>query len=149
MIQSREMKSRSKVTKRQKVLLTAEMHVFSPASYDSSLAFRDPTPRPFSRESALLLHRLSMSGHAPCPGSALPPAAQYSVGSQSGTRTGLIGYWSSLYPPSFLRRRPQPFKGTCCPDSSPRLITTVMTSSLPLEKEQRKRREYKARYNIY
>lgn len=34
MIQSKVMNKRSKVTKRQKVLLTSEMHFFSPASYD-------------------------------------------------------------------------------------------------------------------
>ncbi len=71
MIQSKVMNKRSKVTKRQKVLLTSEMHFFSPASYDSTLAqmgvvLIDPTPLPpVSRESALLLHRLSIPGHAP------------------------------------------------------------------------------------
>lgn len=66
MIQSMVMNKRSKVTKRQKVLLTSEMHFFSPASYDSTLAhmggvLMDPTARPISRESALL-HRLSIPG---------------------------------------------------------------------------------------
>lgn len=60
------MNKRSKVTKRQKVLLTSEMHFFSPASYDSTLAqmggvLVDPTALPISRESALL-HRLSIPG---------------------------------------------------------------------------------------
>lgn len=65
MIQSKVMNKRSKVTKRQKVLLTSEMHFFSPASYDSTLAqmgvaLTDTNPLAVSRESALLLHRLSI-----------------------------------------------------------------------------------------
>lgn len=70
MIQSKVMNKRSNVTNRQKVLLTSEMHFFPPASYDSTLAERgvvlaDHPPLPVSRESALLLHRLSIAGHAP------------------------------------------------------------------------------------
>ena len=70
MIQSKVMNKRSKVTKRQKVLLTSEMHFFSPASYDSTLAqmglvLIDTTPLPVSRESALLLHRLSITPATP------------------------------------------------------------------------------------
>lgn len=67
------MNKRSKVTKRQKVLLTSEMHFFSPASYDSILAemgvvLIEPASLPVSRESVLLLHRLSIIGHALCTG---------------------------------------------------------------------------------
>lgn len=57
MIQSRVMKSRSKVTKRQKVLLTSEMHLFSLASYEPTRASRAGVA---SRESPLLLPRLSI-----------------------------------------------------------------------------------------
>lgn len=69
MIQSRVMNKRSKVTKRQKVLLTSEMHFFSAPSYDSiraetGVVATDPTPLPFRRES-MLLHRLSIARHAP------------------------------------------------------------------------------------
>lgn len=65
MIQSRVMNRRSKVTKRQKVLLTSEMHFFSPASYEPTRArmvglLTGPAPLPVSRESELLLHRLSI-----------------------------------------------------------------------------------------
>lgn len=65
MIQSRVMNSRSKVTKRQKVLLTSEMHCSSPASYELTRASRaglatEPGPLPVSRESTLLLPRLSI-----------------------------------------------------------------------------------------
>lgn len=65
MIQSSVMNRRSKVTKRQKVLLTSEMHFFSPASYEPTRArmvglLTGPTSLPVSRDSALLLHRLSI-----------------------------------------------------------------------------------------
>lgn len=65
MIQSRVMNSRSKVTKRQKVLLTSEMHLFSAASCKLPCASRaglamEPGPLLVSRESALLLQRLSI-----------------------------------------------------------------------------------------
>lgn len=68
-IQTRVMNKRSKVTKRQKVLLTSEMHFFSTVSYDSTLAdsgvlLTDPSPLMVGRES-MLLHRLSISGSAP------------------------------------------------------------------------------------
>lgn len=96
MIQSKVMNRRSKVTKRQKVLLTSEMHFFSPASYDSTLAqmgvvFIDPTPLPVSRESALLLHRLSIAGRAPPGQGWAPPSRRPPVDAQkvdSGLRGG-------------------------------------------------------------
>lgn len=58
MIQRRVMNSRSKVTKRQKVLLTSEMHLFSLASYEPT---RASTAGPASRESTLLPRRLSIT----------------------------------------------------------------------------------------
>ncbi|CAB1446556.1 unnamed protein product [Pleuronectes platessa] len=82
MIQSKVMNKRSKVTKRQKVLLTSEMHFFSPASYDLAqmgVVLMDPIPLAVSRESALLLHRLSIVGHALLAGLA-PPTGQRSEG---------------------------------------------------------------------
>ncbi len=77
MIQSNVTNKRSKVTKRQKVLLTSEMHFFSPASYDSTLAqmgvvLIDPNPLLLRRESMLLLHLLSILGHAPEQGQPRP-----------------------------------------------------------------------------
>lgn len=78
MIQSKVMNRKSKVTKRQKVLLTSEMHFISLASYDSALLqmgvlLMEHPSLPVSRESALLLHRLSIfCGHAPPPP---PPSA--------------------------------------------------------------------------
>lgn len=78
MIQSKEMNNRSKVTKRQKVLLTSEMYFFSAVSYESTLTeagmpLTDPTPLPVNRESMLLL--LSIAGHAFWAGQA-PPTSQ-------------------------------------------------------------------------
>lgn len=63
MIHSSVTKSRSKVTKRQKVLLTSEIHFFSPSSYDSTWAeLMEPMPLlAVARESTLLLHWLSMA----------------------------------------------------------------------------------------
>jgi len=79
MIQSKVMNKRSKVTNRQKVLLTSEMHFFSVASYDSTLAdtgvvLMDPMPLPVSRESTLL-HLLSIPGRASWAEQA-PPTSQ-------------------------------------------------------------------------
>lgn len=85
MIQSRVMNKRSKVTKRQKVLLTSEMHFFSGASYDSTRAEMGVvliTPLPVTRESALLLHRLSISVGAP--GGRAGPAHWLKVDSAAG-----------------------------------------------------------------
>lgn len=60
------MNSRSKVTKRQKVLRTSEMHFSSAASYEPTRASRvglatEPGPLPVIRESTLLLPRLSIT----------------------------------------------------------------------------------------
>lgn len=84
MIQSKVMNKRSKVTKRQKVLLTSEIHFFSPASQDPALTeldtvLTDPLPLPVSHDSETLLPRLSIAGHALWAGPA-PPSGQPSEG---------------------------------------------------------------------
>lgn len=88
MIQSKAMNKRSKVTKRQNVRLTSEMHFFSAASYDSTLTemgveLMEVIPLSVSRES-MLLHLLSISGHAPWTGKPRPPLSVQKESSESG-----------------------------------------------------------------
>lgn len=91
------MNNRSKVTKRQNVLRTSEMHFFSPGSYDSTLTdccvlLTDPIPLAVSRESTLL-HRLSIPGSPPWTGQA-PPTAQNEV--SESPAVGHVGVYSQF-----------------------------------------------------